>query len=75
MVQDEKNLKHYTADKGYTFRRKIDGFIMGNDMYLGLSNIDKKTEDVIENYEEIVDENYVEETDNKNKMRAPKNKK
>lgn len=65
MVQDEKNLKHYTADKGYTFRRKVDGFIMGNDMYLGLSNIDKKTEDVIDNYEEIVDENYVEEDVNK----------
>lgn len=67
MIQDEKNLKHYTADKGYTFRRKVDGFIMGNDMYLGLSNIDKKTEDVIENYEEVIDEDYKPENDKKYK--------
>lgn len=58
MKQDSKNLKHYIAEEGYTFKRKIDGFIMGNELYLGLSNLDKKTEDIIENYDEIIDENY-----------------
>ena len=42
MKQDIKNLKHYIAEEGYTFKRKIDGFIMGNELYLGLSNLDKR---------------------------------
>ena len=46
---------HYKAKEGYTYKRKIDGFIMGNELYLGLF-IDG-TQDVIENYEEVVDEN------------------
>ena len=45
--------KHYTAPEGKTYRRKVDGFIMGNDMYLG-KFIDG-TDDVIENYEEVED--------------------
>jgi hypothetical protein len=44
---------HVTASEGRTFKRKVDGHIMGNEMYLGLF-IDG-TEDVIENYEEIDD--------------------
>ena len=44
-------MKHYTAPKGKTYRRKVDGFIMGNDMYLG-KFIDG-SDDVIENYEEV----------------------
>ena len=35
------------------FRRKIDGFIMGNDLFLG--KFVDGTPDVIENYEEIED--------------------
>lgn len=58
MIQDTKNEKHYIAEKGYTFKRKIDDFIMGDNIYLGLF-IDG-TKDTIENYEEIIDENYVE---------------
>ena len=39
---------------GYTYKRKIDNFIMGNELYLGLF-IDG-TDDVIDNYEEVVDD-------------------
>ena len=54
---------HYKAKEGYTYKRKIDGFIMGNELYLGLF-IDG-TQDVIENYEEVIDENpQTEETFN-----------
>lgn len=48
-------MKHVTAQKGKTFRRKVDGFIMGNDMYLG-KFIDG-SDDTIENYEEMEDPN------------------
>ena len=51
---------HYKAKEGYTYKRKIDGFIMGNELYLG-KFIDG-TDDVIENYEEVVDDNLQEET-------------
>ena len=47
---------YYKAKEGQTFRRKIDGFIMGNEMYLGKFIDD--TDDVIENYEEVIDEEY-----------------
>lgn len=42
---------HYIAQEGMTYRRKVDGYIMGNELYLG-KFIDG-TEDVIENYEEV----------------------
>ena len=67
MTQDSKNAKHWTAEKGHTFQRKIDNFIMGNSIYLGLF-IDK-TEDTIDNYVEIIDENY---KDKNNKLRRRK---
>ena len=54
---------HYKAKEGYTFRRKVDGFIMGNELYLGLY-IDG-TQDTIDNYEEVIDENPHEETSNR----------
>ena len=44
----------YTASEGKTFRRKVDGHIMGNRMILG--KFVDGTEDVIENYEEVVNE-------------------
>lgn len=50
------NNKHYTAQEGMTYLRKIDGFIMGNELYLG-KFIDG-SEDVIENYEEVEDPEY-----------------
>ena len=54
---------HYKAKEGYTFRRKVDGFVMGNELYLGLY-IDG-TQDTIDNYEEVIDENPQEETSNR----------
>ena len=45
---------YYKAKEGYTYKRKIDGYIMGNELYLGLF-VDG-TQDVIDNYEEVVDE-------------------
>ena len=50
---------HFKAQEGYIFKRKIDNFIMGNELYLGLF-IDG-TQDVIENYEEVVDDSPKEE--------------
>lgn len=44
---------HYKAQEGMTYQRKVDGYIMGNELYLG-KFIDG-TDDVIENYEEIPD--------------------
>lgn len=43
--------KYYKDQEGMTYRRKVDGFIMGNELYLG-KFIDG-TDDVIENYEEV----------------------
>ena len=54
---------YYKAKEGYTYKRKVDNFIMGNELYLG-KFIDG-TEDVIDNYEEVVDENLNEETFNR----------
>lgn len=50
----------YKASKGMTYKRKVDGHIMGNELYLGLF-IDG-TEDTIDNYEEVVDESIAEVT-------------
>ena len=51
---------HHKAKEGYTFKRKVDNFIMGNELYLG-KFIDG-TDDVIENYEEVEDPDYSAET-------------
>lgn len=45
--------KKYTASEGKTFRRKVDGFIMGN--YLIMGEFVDGTEDTIDNYEEVDD--------------------
>ena len=47
------------AKEGYTFQRKVDSFIMGNELYLGLY-IDG-TQDTIDNYEEVIDPDYTTE--------------
>lgn len=44
---------YYKAKEGYTFKRKADNFIMGNELYLGLF-VDG-SEDTINNYKEEVD--------------------
>lgn len=46
---------HYKAQEGMTYQRNIDGYIMGNELYLG-KFIDG-TDDVIENYVEVEDIN------------------
>lgn len=51
---------YYKAKKGYTYRRKVDNYIMGNELYLG--EFVDGTEDTIENYEEVLDETPKEET-------------
>lgn len=51
--------KHYKAQEGMTYQRKIDGYIMGNELYLG-KFIDG-TDDVIENYTEVADPEYIPE--------------
>ena len=57
---------YYKAKEGYTFKRKVDDFIMGNELYLG-KFIDG-TDDVIDNYEEVEDPDYsVETTEEKRK--------
>lgn len=57
---------YYKAKEGYTFKRKVDNFIMGNELYLGLF-IDG-TQDTIANYEEVIDETpQTEETFNNSK--------
>lgn len=50
------NKKYYKAQEGMTYQRKIDGYIMGNELYLG-KFIDG-TDDVIENYQEVADPNF-----------------
>ena len=45
-----ENNRQYYCDEGKVFRRKADGFIMGNGLDLGVT-------DSIENYEEIDDPN------------------
>lgn len=50
---------HYKAKEGYTYKRKVDDFIMGNELYLGLY-IDG-TQDTIDNYEEVIDPDYTTE--------------
>ena len=45
-----ENNRQYYSDEGKVFRRKADGFIMGNGLDLGDT-------DSIENYEEVDDPN------------------
>ena len=55
--------KHYIAKDGYTYVRKVDGFRMGDELYL--YNFIDGTEDVIENY--IEDKKTPEEIELDNK--------
>ena len=58
-----KESNYYKAKEGYTYERKIDNFIMGNELYLG-KFIDG-TDDVIENYKEVIDNSPKEENFNR----------
>ena len=61
MIQDKENKAHWIADDGKVFKRKSDGFIFGNEIYLGYTyylNGKKLPEpklEVIEDFEEVED--------------------
>lgn len=61
MTVDKNNSKHIIADEGKVFKRISDGFIFGNEIYLGYTyylNGEKLSEpklEVIEDFEEIED--------------------
>ena len=61
MTVDKNNSKHIIADEGKVFKRISDGFIFGNEIYLGYTyylNGEKLTEpklEVIEDFEEVED--------------------
>lgn len=61
MIQDKNNKTHWIADEGKIFKRISDGFIFGNEIYLGYTyyiNGKKLPEpklEVIEDFEEVDD--------------------
>lgn len=61
MTQDKNNKAHWIADEGKVFKRISDGFIFGNEIYLGFTyylNGEKLPEpklEVIEDFEEVED--------------------
>ena len=61
MTQDKENKAHWIADEGKVFKRKSDGFIFGNEIYLGYTyylNGEKLSEpklEIIEDFEEVED--------------------
>ena len=61
MTQDKDNKAHWIADEGKVFKRISDGFIFGNEIYLGYTyylNSKKLSEpklEVIEDFEEVED--------------------
>lgn len=61
MTQDKNNKAHWIADEGKVFKRISDGFIFGNEIYLGYTyyiNGEKLPEpklEVIEDFEEVED--------------------
>ena len=61
MTQDKENKAHWIADEGKVFKRISDGFIFGNEIYLGYTyyiNGEKLPEpklEVIEDFEEVED--------------------
>lgn len=61
MTQDKNNKAHWIADESKVFKRISDGFIFGNEIYLGYTyylNGEKLSEpklEVIEDFEEVED--------------------
>lgn len=61
MTQYKNNKAHWIADEGKVFKRITDGFIFGNEIYLGYTyyiNGEKLPEpklEVIEDFEEVED--------------------
>lgn len=68
--------RYYTATEGMTYKRTVDGVIVGSSIYLG-KFIDG-SDDVIDNYEEVIDEEYqkrMEELEKRKLERATRFKK
>lgn len=61
MTQDKENKAHWIADEGKVFKRISDGFIFGNEIYLGYTyylNGEKLSEpklEIIDDFEEVED--------------------
>ena len=61
MTQDKNNKAHWIADEGKVFKRISDGFIFGNEIYLGYTyylngkKLQEPKLEVIEDFEEIED--------------------
>ena len=61
MTQDKDNKAHWISDEGKVFKRKSDGFIFGNEIYLGYTyylngkKLSKPKLEVIEDFEEVED--------------------
>ncbi len=59
MTVDKNNSKHIIADEGKIFQRKSDGFIYGEEIYLGYTyyiggkKLDEPHLEVVEDFEEI----------------------
>ncbi len=59
MTIDKNNPKHIIADEGKVFQRKSDGFIYGEEIYLGYTyyiggkKLDEPHLEVVEDFEEI----------------------
>lgn len=59
MTVDKNNSKHIIADEGKVFKRKSDGFIYGNEIYLGYTyyiggkKLDEPHLEVVEDFEEM----------------------
>ena len=59
MTVDKNNSKHIIADEGKVFQRKSDGFIFGEEIYLGYTyyiggkKLDEPHLEVVEDFEEI----------------------
>ena len=61
MTQDKENKAHWIADEGKVFKRISDGFIFGNEIYLGYTyylngkKLQEPKLEVIEDFEEVED--------------------
>lgn len=61
MTVDKNNSKHIIADEGKLFKRISDGFIFGNEIYLGYTyylngeKLSKPKLEFIEDFEEVED--------------------
>ena len=64
--------RYYRASEGMIYKRKIDGAIVGRSLYLG-KFIDGSI-DVIENYEEVIDEEFKKRKEEQEKRKEEREK-